>query len=182
MRTIETTLYQYDELDESAQERARDWYREGIFDYDWWEHIYEDASTIGLKITSFDLDRNKHAKGDLFLNAREVCENIMNEHGKDCETHLLAIRYLEEWHKADKEYDSAVKALPEDENLEDSMMSLDDTYESLCDELGNDFTAELLEEYASILQKETEYMESDEQVIEGIQANEYEFTEDGRKA
>jgi hypothetical protein len=42
-RVIEVTLYQFDELSDKAKEKARDWYRDGQFDYDWWDSTYEDA-------------------------------------------------------------------------------------------------------------------------------------------
>lgn len=35
----------FDQLEDSAKERARDWYREGALDYEWWEFIYEDWKT-----------------------------------------------------------------------------------------------------------------------------------------
>lgn len=46
MRIKETKVYQFDELDDEAKEKARQWYREGCLDYDWWEYVYEDAATI----------------------------------------------------------------------------------------------------------------------------------------
>lgn len=43
----EITVYKFEELSESAKERARDWYRRGICDDSWWyECVYEDAATI----------------------------------------------------------------------------------------------------------------------------------------
>lgn len=55
MRTIETTLYTYSELTPEAQERARDWYRDGNIDYDWFDAVYEMALDAG-KIIGIDLD------------------------------------------------------------------------------------------------------------------------------
>lgn len=43
---IETTVYTFEELDERAQERARDWYREGIPYEDWHEFVFEDFERI----------------------------------------------------------------------------------------------------------------------------------------
>lgn len=41
------TLYQYDELDEAAQARARDWLRSDSWsDYDWWDFVYSDFIEI----------------------------------------------------------------------------------------------------------------------------------------
>ncbi len=49
-RTKQTTVYTYDELSDKAKERARDWYREGNLDYDWWDSVYEDAATRGQEL------------------------------------------------------------------------------------------------------------------------------------
>lgn len=35
MQTIKTKVYQINELSEPAKEKAREWYREGAFDYEW---------------------------------------------------------------------------------------------------------------------------------------------------
>lgn len=43
---IETTVYTFEELDERARERARDWYREGIPHEDWHEFVFEDFERI----------------------------------------------------------------------------------------------------------------------------------------
>ncbi len=51
------------------------------------------------------------------------------------------------------------------------------------EELENDedeFLKELLEDYRIILQKEYEYQTSEEAIIGTIEANEYEFTQDGK--
>ena len=58
MRTETTTrnLYTFDELDDNAKERARDWWRNGGLDYDWWDSVYEDAETVGA-LMGIDIDR-----------------------------------------------------------------------------------------------------------------------------
>lgn len=43
---IETTVYQIDELSDEAREKARDWYRQGGFDYEWYEFVYDDFERI----------------------------------------------------------------------------------------------------------------------------------------
>jgi hypothetical protein len=40
-QVIETLVYRLDELEESARERARDWYRQMPLDGDWYEFLYE---------------------------------------------------------------------------------------------------------------------------------------------
>lgn len=43
---IETTVYYLDELSDKAKDTARAWYREGGFDYDWYDSVYEDFARI----------------------------------------------------------------------------------------------------------------------------------------
>jgi hypothetical protein len=43
---VETTIYRLDELDESARERARDWYRQRALDHDWFEFAFDDFERI----------------------------------------------------------------------------------------------------------------------------------------
>lgn len=149
MRTVETKVYQFDELSDVAKETARNWYREGALDYDWWDTTYEDAETIGLKITSFDCDRYE-IDGELADTVNGVCKRIRENHGKTCDTYKLALKYDLRKHNDD----------------EDTV---------------SEFRHALLQEYLSMLQKEVEYLLSDESVDETIKANEYEFTKDGER-
>ncbi len=51
---IETTVYRLDELSDDAKNKARAWYREGGFDYDWYDAVYEDfqriAKILGIRL------------------------------------------------------------------------------------------------------------------------------------
>lgn len=91
MRTIEIKLFQYDELPtEAAKEKAREWFAQGLFDFDWWDPTYEDAENIGLKITSFDWYRHE-IDGKLQTSVNDIARKIRAEHGKQCGTHKLAL-------------------------------------------------------------------------------------------
>lgn len=46
-QVVEHTIYKFEELSDQAKERARDWWREGALDYDWWDFVYEDAERMG---------------------------------------------------------------------------------------------------------------------------------------
>lgn len=153
MKTIEIKLFKFEELSEEAKQKVlQDMYDINI-SYDWWESTYEDAKNIGLQITSFDLDRNRHAKGELSMPAIDVMKNIMEEHGENCDTYKTAAKYFHSW------------GLTLDEDLED---------------LEYEFLNDLLEDYSIILQKESEYLTSEEAIIESIEANDYDFTEAGK--
>ncbi|OLP58938.1 antitoxin of toxin-antitoxin stability system [Xaviernesmea oryzae] len=43
---VETTVYRIDELDASAREKAREWFRQVGFDHEWYEFVYSDFETI----------------------------------------------------------------------------------------------------------------------------------------
>ncbi len=49
-QTIETTVYNFDELNDAAKEKARDWFREGYPDSDWWEATFEDANECARRL------------------------------------------------------------------------------------------------------------------------------------
>lgn len=58
MRTITKNLYQYEELNERAQERARDWFRstDEWDSSDWWESAKAFSKIAPIEITSADYD------------------------------------------------------------------------------------------------------------------------------
>lgn len=155
MKTIKTKVYTFDELSDDAKEVARNWCHEFVADYDWWDAIYEDAKTIGLKLTSFNLDRNRHATGQLLENTEIVAINILKNHGTMTDTYKLADSFLHDFKKAKTEEER--------------------------EQLSEEFERNLLEEYSIILQKEYEYMYSDEYVDEIIKANDYTFLENGKR-
>jgi hypothetical protein len=43
---IETTVYRLDELSPDAKAQAREWYRDGALDHDWYAFVYEDFERI----------------------------------------------------------------------------------------------------------------------------------------
>jgi hypothetical protein len=57
MRTIEKTVYLYEELPtDKAKSRARDWLRDAGIEPDWWEFAYEDAKAILAALGFYDVD------------------------------------------------------------------------------------------------------------------------------
>jgi len=168
MRTIEIKAYLFNELSEEAKEKAVQNLSNINVQFDWWHFIYEDAKNIGLKITSFDLYRNKHANGEFLLSAAEVAANIISSHGESCETYKTAKFFLDDFNPVFASY--------LDENSQDYEST--ETEEKLND-LETEFLNSLLIDYANMLQNECEFLQEDEQIIETILANEYEFTEEG---
>jgi len=164
MKTKIINIYSFNELSEEAKQKAIEKLSDINVSFDWWKSTYEDAEIIGLKITGFDLDRNRHATGHLILSFAETVANILKEHGPKCETYKTAEKYMKQWEPVFSKY-------METEEGEGELMEIEE-----------DFLKELLEDYSIILQNEYEYLQSDEAIIGTIEANEYEFTEDGKLA
>lgn len=158
MREIIIKAYQFNELSDKAKEKARQWFREGNDGADGWECIKEDAANVGLKIVSLPLYVQGMPEGELIWDALEVAEEIIREHGPACDTHQTALCYLPALKKEN------------DENLSDEREKAE-----------HEFLNDLLEDYRVMLQKVDEYQNSDKYVDETIEANEYEFTEEGKR-
>jgi len=165
MRTIKIKVYKFNELPDAAKEKAISHFREINVAYEWWESTYEDAKEIGLQINSFDLDQNRHATGKFIFSAKDVAQAILENHGEHCKTYKTAESFIKDY-------------LPKwEENNELEYRDYDLEYE--LEEMEDKFLESLLEEYSIMLQNEFEYLQEDEQVIETIEANDYEFNKDG---
>jgi hypothetical protein len=162
MKTIQVNLYQFSELSENAKQNAISKLFDINVDFDWWSYIYEDAKRIGLKINEFDLDRNRYCKGEFINSPTESAEIIILEHGKNCETYKTAKEFLNDLNELTSKFEN-IEDCPEDdiENLE------------------NEFLYSICEDYSIMLQKECEYLQSEESIIETIEINEYDFDESG---
>lgn len=160
MRTHKIKLYKFNELSDDAKQKALEELYGINVDYDWWDTVYYDADTIGLKITSFDTYK-KDISGSLTDSMEYSIKEIKTNHGESCETYRIA-----------DEYKAKLKELRE--------ITLDDDLPDLEDELEAEFEKELLQEYLNILEKDYEYLTSEEAITETIEANDYEFTADGK--
>lgn len=170
MREITVKLFKFDELDDKAKERARDWFRQGNDGSFEWENVKEDAKSVGIEIVSL---WDHHPNGGRFMaGALETAHKIKKEHGESCETFKTTAAFLE---RRDALVDSADK----DENGD---MAEEHILADALDELESEYLHDLLEDYRIMLAKENEYANSDETVDENIRCNEYEFTEDGKRA
>lgn len=160
MRTIRIKLYKFSELNEDAKQKAIEHLWDINVDSEhWYSGIMDDAENIGLKITDSD---EQYVKGEFTLAANEVAANIFRDHGETCETYKTAQSFMAEWQPIfDKYMDT--------EDGEDKLMDIED-----------EFRKSLCEDYRIMFSKEYEYMTSKQAIIETIEANEYEFTKDGK--
>ncbi len=150
-----TTVYLFDELSDDTKQAVLEKLYDTNVNYEWWGSIYEDAKNVGIEITEFDIDRSSFCHGNID-DAMKTANKILLVHGKDYKTYKTADAFL-----CDMSY-------------------LDDDDDIAQDETEAEFGRSILEDYRIILQKEYEYLTSEEVIVEMIKVNEFEFTADGQ--
>ena len=94
MKTIAVNLYSFSELSKEIQEKVLEHFRYFNVEFDWYDFIFEEANSIGLKITNFNLDPSK-IEGDLLSPPFIICKKIIKEHGKETPTYAFAKEYID---------------------------------------------------------------------------------------
>lgn len=172
IKVTETKVYKFNELSEEAQDKTLSDLANFETDREWWDTTLDcDANDIGLKIDTFDIDRGNSIKGSFLASAEETAHKIKETHGDVCDTYKTATQYL-------KDRDEAVDTCPRDENGDMDEYECD----KRLDELDTEFLRAILEDYLVILRHEYENITSREYLLDLIEANEWEFTENGHIA
>ena len=157
MKTKTIEVYEYKELEAKAKERARNWLLQGHdFEFEW-DCIKDDAKNIGLELTEWDYGR--YCRGALLLDFTQVLASIMKDHGEACETFKTA-----------KEYQKKYSKLSEEQILNGEE-----------EEIREDFLKDILEDYRIQADNQYEYIQSEEAIEDAMEANDYEFTKDGKR-
>ena len=169
MRTETIKLYQFPELSEDAKQKVLSQFYDINVSHDWYDSTYEDALQVGLKIGAFDIDRGNFISADQTMDAFQSIKSIIENHGKDCDTHILA----SEWYATFKNAYHAIDLLSAVDGPTQEI-------EEFIEESENEYFSDLKKEYLSILKKDYEYLTSEEAITETIIINEYEFTENGK--
>ena len=92
MKTIEITLYEFNELSEPAKKVAINEFCDINIGYDWWSNVYEDANNIQLKLTSFN---DRYWPEIEFLQSPiDTANEIILNHGEHCDTYQHATHFL----------------------------------------------------------------------------------------
>ena len=196
MRTVEKYVFEFSELSDSAKEKARDWYRQGAFDYEWWDSIYELAKTAGGML-GIDIDRIyfsgfwSQGDGACFEGSYSYRKGwrkaLASEFGGDLLAELTKLG--EQLQKAQSRvfYTGSASTRQSGHYQHSGCMSVSVD----CDEKYGQVTfSELEDELTDVLrwfadwiygqlENEYEWLNSDEQVDESVIANGYEFNEDG---
>ncbi len=207
MRTVEKTLYKYEELSDRAKQKARECYLEGGLDYSWWEYSYEDfarvAEILGITLSqkSVPLMSGKcryepeiyfsgfyhQGSGSSFCGtygyAKGAVARIKKYAPQDEELHRIA-QGLQDVQRRHFYRLTADITSVRDHYIRVEVGDSENPYRDIGDaeddvrELMNDFNGWMFK----CLQGEYEYLTSDEAVEESIIANEYEFDEEGNPA
>lgn len=163
MREVSLKVYSFNELSEEARERVLRDVNDINLDYEWYQYICDDALVIGLEIESFDI-YNRSINGKLMTPFSNSISAVFKNHGLETRTHEIAKFYL-------KEFEILLDKTENERELD---------LEEELEELEENYKRSLLREYLNILSKEYDYLISEEAIIETINANNYEFTVDGK--
>lgn len=193
--TIEKTYYQFDELSDDAQEKAIEAYREtNLEGYDWWEYVYEDATTIA-DLMGITIDKIYFSgfwsqgdgacfEGSYSYKKRSVRE-VRRYAPQDDDLQEIALALYKIQRKNFFQLYANVKH--SGHYYHEMCTSIDvgresDNYQELSEDAESDVT-ELLRSFMqwiySRLNAEHDWMQADAQIEESIKANEYEFDEHG---
>ena len=184
MRKIEKTVYKYDELSEEAKQKVLEYFAD--IDYQWYEYITDtDAKEVDLDILEFDTDKG-NIDVQFRYRAKDTAEAIIEKHGETTDTYKIAKEFLEKFNVAEEQeakyhdlYENLEPETDEDYELESEYENERDWATDEMEELSDEFLKELGSEYLSMLRQEYEYLTSEEYIEELIEANDYEFYENG---
>jgi len=173
-RTIEITVFEFDELSDEAKEKARDWYRST--DCWCWQDEWRESAQEFSKIAPIDIDNADYNAGHVNITWT----------GDDDVAKLTGLRAWKWLHnngwfdRARKEVQGACGLTGSfgDASLFDPFTEYEKTPVSIPD-LKQAFY-ECAQSWVYEARSDMEYSYSDESVDTNIRANEYQFTEDGK--
>lgn len=212
MQVIEKTVFQFDELSEAAKQKALEWYRQASQGDNYYqESVYEDAAAIG-DILGIDLNQKRvplmngshrydpciyysgfWSQGDgacfegQYSYKKGALKAIRAYAPKDAELHRIA-KGLQDVQKRHF-YSLVASCKHRGRYYHSGCMNVDvsDNRGSYRD-IGDAEAAitQLMRDFADWIYKQLEnayeWENADEQVVENIRANEYEFDENGNRA
>ncbi len=162
MKTIEIKVYKFDELDKQTKEKVIENYRYiNVDNTFWYDCIKEEFDELGISITAFNLDRGNYANIDVW-NFEDTSRSIIEEFGDSVAIKQTAKNYIDEYEKIQANF-------KEDEDIEREVELLDEQYEK-----------EYSEDILSYLRSSYDWEISDEAITETIEANDYDFTIEGK--
>jgi len=163
MRTITQNIYTFEELSDKAQAKVLSDNSHILTDHNWWSDTCYDANeTAGLDIVEFDITFQNYIKAHFTTSAKDSALRVISEHGEHCDTYSIAKKFLSNLNELERKEDTA--------QTEAELEELEEIY------LNN-----IKKAYLTILDKEFNYLCSDEAITDHITENEWEFYEDGSR-
>jgi hypothetical protein len=154
MKTVEITVYSFDELDERAKERARDWYRSAS-DYPWYAEAKDSLTAF---CDHFGVTVKDYSYGD---SSGYVTTDAANEHFRGVKL-------------SEQDRNTMPTGLWLDCEL---FMHFYDEFKNTGNAKGA--FEDALYNFTRAVRNDVEFYFSDECIDENIQANEYQFTKNG---
>jgi hypothetical protein len=199
----EKTEFTFDELDNSAKDRVREWHSERLCDYEWWDCCEEDFKQTA-KEQGFDVDEAHFSLGYCQSDFASFNGSFSVE-GKAAED-LLGETDLRRWSliKADAALEHGiVVTLYIDAKIKDSFVQhfealiveeepakhvpdsveeafSDFSYEVELSDTITELARDISHDYYKSLREEYEYQTSDEAISKACEANEWLFDENGK--
>lgn len=171
MRVIETKAYKFDELNDKAKERALDWWARTYEVYDGdeiVESIKKFVELFGGRFKDWSLDWYGASRSDWKISLPEEVEN------------LSGVR-LYKWivnNDIPLKGDCPLTGMSWDESLLDEVRKF---IKAPKNTTTKDLVDWSIQNLLSAVEKDVEYQTYGDGAIENIIANEYEFTEDGKR-
>ena len=208
---IETTVYRLDELSDAAKDNARAWYREGGFDYDWYAFVFEDfqriAEILGIRLktraarlygggtrqepqiafTGFWSQGDGASYQAFYAYRKNATREIRSYAPKDTRLHAIA----DDLQVAQRRnfYQLRADVSHRGHYYHEYCMAISVERDSpTCQDMTEDAEDAVIEALRDLarwlyrqLERERDYLSSDEAVDETIAANEFTFTETGQR-
>ena len=210
-RIVETTVYQLGELSVEAREKARAWFRESMDTDDWYEFVYEDFEAIcailGVRLKTRAVRlygggtrqrpcvyfRGFWSQGDgasfeaFYSHANGASRKIKAHAPQDGELHRIAdaLQAVQKRNFYQLHADASHRGRYTHEYCMAISVERDSpTYQDMtadAEEAVTEALRDLARWLYRQLEREYDYLSSDEAVDETIAANQYTFTETGRR-
>lgn len=159
MKTIEVTLYKFDELSDKAKEFAVQDNIHILTDFGsyWYETLIWELKDVGISAGGFDLER-REINVDFYEDLNDVCTNVVKNF-KGGEVAEMCANYL-----------TSVEA----------QVALDETDDDMLEDMEMVFIYDLKCELLNMFQREYDYLTDADVIADYLLGNEFDFDINGK--
>ncbi len=191
MKTHEITTYSFEELSDKAKEAARDEYRIHNLDYKWWDSVYDDAWCIGYRMginitdmwfSGFCSQGNGACFTGRYTFKKGAIKSIKDYAPNDTDLHDIVTKLFKIARRC--KYSVSVKIETSGRYSHSGTMGISNDYISdvdyiVMEEALRDTIRLFADWIYTQLEKEYDYLNSNEVVDKSLINNEYDFLENG---